>query len=76
MESAALREQVMINQFVLAAGCSRDQAAALLSQSSWQFQVCHNLHRCHYPYKPYHLNIPKYFLKIYLVIQSDFYSLC
>lgn len=39
MENAALREQVMINQFVLAAGCSRDQAAALLSQSSWQFQT-------------------------------------
>lgn len=34
-----LREQVMINQFVLAAGCPRDQAAALLSQSSWQFQT-------------------------------------
>lgn len=39
MENSALREQVMINQFVLAAGCSRDQAAALLAQSSWQFQT-------------------------------------
>lgn len=39
MENSVLREQVMINQFVLAAGCPRDQAAALLSQSSWQFQV-------------------------------------
>ena len=29
----------MINQFVLAAGCSRDQAAALLTQAGWQFQV-------------------------------------
>jgi len=39
MENSVLREQVMINQFVLAAGCPRDQAAALLSQSSWQFQT-------------------------------------
>jgi len=29
----------MINQFVLAAGCSRDQAAALLTQAGWQFQT-------------------------------------
>lgn len=39
MENAGLREQVMINQFVLAAGCSRDQAAAILVKASWQFQV-------------------------------------
>ena len=39
MDNNALREQVMINQFVLAAGCSRDQAASLLSQAGWQFQV-------------------------------------
>ena len=37
--NALLKEQVMINQFVLAAGCSRDQAAALLAQAGWQFQV-------------------------------------
>ena len=39
MDNNALKEQVMINQFVLAAGCSRDQAAALLTQAGWQFQV-------------------------------------
>ena len=40
MDNNGLREQVMINQFVLAAGCSRDQAAAILTQANWQFQVC------------------------------------
>ena len=39
MDNNGLREQVMINQFVLAAGCSRDQAAAILTQANWQFQV-------------------------------------
>jgi len=39
MDNNGLREQVMINQFVLAAGCSRDQAAAILAQASWQFQT-------------------------------------
>lgn len=35
----SLREQVMINQFVLAAGCARDQAKQLLQATSWQFEV-------------------------------------
>lgn len=39
MDNNGLREQVMINQFVLAAGCSRDQAAAFLTQANWQFQT-------------------------------------
>ena len=39
MDNNALKEQVMINQFVLAAGCSRDQATAILAQAGWQFQV-------------------------------------
>jgi hypothetical protein len=39
MDNNALKEQVMINQFVLAAGCPRDQAAAILVQAGWQFQV-------------------------------------
>ena len=39
MDNNGLREQVMINQFVLAAGCSRDQASAILTQANWQFQV-------------------------------------
>jgi len=39
MDNNGLREQVMINQFVLAAGCSRDQASAILIQASWQFQT-------------------------------------
>ncbi|KAI1283144.1 UBA-like domain-containing protein 2 [Halotydeus destructor] len=37
MES--LREQVMINQFVLAAGCARDQAKQLLQATQWQFET-------------------------------------
>ena len=35
----ALREQVMINQFVLAAGCAREQAKQLLQSAHWQFEV-------------------------------------
>ncbi|XP_076336227.1 UBA-like domain-containing protein 2-B isoform X2 [Tachypleus tridentatus] len=38
MES--LREQVMINQFVLAAGCAREQAKQLLQAAHWQFEIC------------------------------------
>ncbi|CAB4053893.1 unnamed protein product [Lepeophtheirus salmonis] len=34
-----LKENVMINQFVLVAGCSRDQATKILSQAGWQFQT-------------------------------------
>ncbi|CAG0881743.1 unnamed protein product [Darwinula stevensoni] len=37
MES--LREQVMINQFVLAAGCAREQAKQLLQAAHWQFET-------------------------------------
>lgn len=35
----ALREQVMINQFVVAAGCAREQAKQLLQATHWQFEV-------------------------------------
>lgn len=35
-----LRHQVMINQFVLAAGCAADQAQQLLQAAHWQFEVC------------------------------------
>ena len=38
----ALREQVMINQFMLAAGCAREQAKQLLQAAHWQFEVCVN----------------------------------
>lgn len=38
----SLREQVMINQFVMAAGCARDQAKQLLQATHWQFEVCSN----------------------------------
>lgn len=34
-----LRHQVMINQFVLAAGCAADQAQQLLQAAHWQFEV-------------------------------------
>ncbi|XP_014679048.1 PREDICTED: UBA-like domain-containing protein 2-B, partial [Priapulus caudatus] len=33
-----LREQVMINQFVMAAGCAREQAKQLLQSTQWQFE--------------------------------------
>jgi len=35
----SLREQVMINQFVLAAGCAREQARQLLQAAHWQFET-------------------------------------
>ncbi|XP_056609930.1 UBA-like domain-containing protein 1b [Triplophysa dalaica] len=34
-----LRHQVMINQFVLTAGCAADQAKQLLQASHWQFET-------------------------------------
>lgn len=39
----SLREQVMINQFVLAAGCAREQAKQLLQAAHWQFEVRMNI---------------------------------
>ncbi|XP_053606161.1 UBA-like domain-containing protein 1 [Plodia interpunctella] len=36
---SALREQVMINQFVLAAGCAQEQARQLLQAAHWQFET-------------------------------------
>lgn len=36
---STLREQVMINQFVLAAGCAQEQAKQLLQAAHWQFEV-------------------------------------
>lgn len=39
----SLREQVMINQFVLAAGCARDQAKQLLQATQWQFEVSYSI---------------------------------
>jgi len=43
-----LREQVMINQFVLVAGCANDQARSLLQAAHWQFEVsfCNRLLLC------------------------------
>lgn len=38
-----LREQVMINQFVLAAGCAREQAKQLLQATHWQFETALSL---------------------------------
>ncbi|XP_069056319.1 UBA-like domain-containing protein 2 isoform X2 [Pleurodeles waltl] len=34
-----LRQQVMINQFVLAAGCAAEQARQLLQGAGWQFET-------------------------------------
>lgn len=38
-----LKHQVMINQFVLTAGCAADQAKQLLQAAHWQFEVNGNL---------------------------------
>ena len=38
----SLREQVMINQFVLVAGCAREQARSILQAAHWQFEVNNN----------------------------------
>ncbi|XP_071963195.1 UBA-like domain-containing protein 2 [Antedon mediterranea] len=38
-----LREQVMVNQFVAAAGCNRDQARQLLQRAHWQFEMALSL---------------------------------
>lgn len=38
-----LREQVMINQFVLAAGCAREQAKQILQSAHWQFEVINSV---------------------------------
>jgi len=35
----SLREQVMVNQFVLAAGCASEQARQLLQAAHWQFET-------------------------------------
>ena len=34
-----LREQVMINQFVMVAGCHVEQAKQLLTSAGWNFEV-------------------------------------
>ena len=34
-----LKHQVMINQFVLTAGCAADQAKQLLQAAHWHFEV-------------------------------------
>lgn len=34
-----LKHQVMINQFVLTAGCAADQAKQLLQAAHWQFET-------------------------------------
>ncbi|XP_061416223.1 UBA-like domain-containing protein 2 [Lethenteron reissneri] len=39
VEMDELRHQVMINQFVLTAGCAADQAKQLLQAAHWQFET-------------------------------------
>ncbi|XP_030781154.1 UBA-like domain-containing protein 1 isoform X3 [Rhinopithecus roxellana] len=39
-----LKHQVMINQFVLTAGCAADQAKQLLQAAHWQFEWCSQGH--------------------------------
>lgn len=43
VEMDALKEQAMINQFVMAAGCARDQAKQLLQAAHWQFETALSL---------------------------------
>ena len=38
-EMDSLREQVMISQFILVAGCHAEQAKQLLLAANWQFEV-------------------------------------
>ena len=39
MDTVNLREQVMINQFVVIAGCHAEQARQLLTAAKWHFEV-------------------------------------
>ncbi|XP_003748241.1 UBA-like domain-containing protein 2 [Galendromus occidentalis] len=39
MDVEQMRQQVMINQFALAAGCAHDQARQLLQSTQWQFET-------------------------------------
>ena len=39
MDMDNLREQVMLNQFVLVAGCHIEQAKQLLQAANWHFEV-------------------------------------
>lgn len=39
MDMDNLREQVMLNQFVLVAGCHIEQARQLLQAANWHFEV-------------------------------------
>lgn len=34
-----MRQQLMINQFVLMAGCAHEQARQVLQSTQWQFEV-------------------------------------
>ena len=39
MDNSNLKQQVMINQFVHAAGCHAEQAKQLLQAAHWHFEV-------------------------------------
>lgn len=56
-----LKHQVMINQFVLAAGCLSHEAKTYLKSSHWQFEAALSLYfgesgipnqQCHHPNRP------------------------
>ncbi|XP_046830141.1 uncharacterized protein LOC124429214 isoform X1 [Vespa crabro] len=72
-----LREQVMINQFVLAAGCAREQARQFLQATHWQFEMALSLFfqevaipSCAQPGTPFGQSGKKNFL--FLAIPSSF----
>lgn len=60
-----LKHQVMINQFVVTAGCASDQAKQLLQAAHWQFEVGAGV--C-LPPEPVELNTS-------LCVQTDIYTL-
>ncbi len=43
-DDVLLRRQVMVNQFVSAAGCDREAADRCLQEADWQFQVRQQSH--------------------------------
>jgi len=42
-----LKQQLLVNQLVVAAGCAADQATALLQAAHWQYEVIISLYH-HY----------------------------
>eukprot|EP00795_Rhopilema_esculentum_P009499 gene9499-17235_t len=65
-----LREQVMINQFVMAAGCPRDQAIQILQAAQWQFETALSLF-FQEATVPQHLHSSRWVPNVYFIIPVD-----